>query len=109
MEAIFGIQSAFKRTPKYRVRKKGEKTQASKYRKRLGIIPFFELAIGGYFVLCIWYACANQNFFTVPFLLLFVVGYLYTGFLSLFQGRFERWRSGANLDDTSPKPFPVGV
>jgi cellulose synthase/poly-beta-1,6-N-acetylglucosamine synthase-like glycosyltransferase len=109
MEAVFGIQSAFKRTPKYSVRKKGEKSQASKYRKRLGIIPMIELAIGGYFVLCIWYACANQNFFTVPFLLLFVVGYLYTGLLSLFQGRFERWRSGANLDDTSPKPFPVGV
>ena len=57
----------------------------------------------------IWYAVANENYFTVPFLLLFVIGYLYTGLLSLFQGRFERWRSGANLDDTSPKPFPVGV
>jgi cellulose synthase/poly-beta-1,6-N-acetylglucosamine synthase-like glycosyltransferase len=109
MEAIFGIQSAFKRTPKYSVRKKGEKSQASKYRKRLGIIPMIELGIGAYFVLCIWYAISNQNFFTVPFLLLFVVGYLYTGLLSLFQGRFERWRSGANLEDTSPKPFPVGV
>jgi cellulose synthase/poly-beta-1,6-N-acetylglucosamine synthase-like glycosyltransferase len=109
MEAIFGIQSAFKRTPKYRVQKKGEKSQASKYRKRLGMIPFLELLVGGYFALCIWYAVANENYFTVPFLLLFVVGYVYTGLLSLFQGRFERWRTGANLDDTSPKPFPVGV
>ena len=110
MEAIFGIQSAFKRTPKYRVQKRGEKSQASKkYRKRLGIIPLLELMIGGYFVLCIWYAISNSNFFTVPFLLLFVVGYLYTGFLSLFQGRFERWRSGANVEESSPKPFPVGV
>jgi cellulose synthase/poly-beta-1,6-N-acetylglucosamine synthase-like glycosyltransferase len=109
MEALFGIQSAFKRTPKYRVLKKGERSQAAKYRKRLGIIPFLELLIGGYFVLCVWYAIANENYFTVPFLLLFVVGYVYTGLLSLFQGRFERWRSGANLDDTSPKPFPVGV
>ena len=105
----FGIQSAFKRTPKYRVQKKGEKSQASKYRKRLGLIPFLELLVGGYFALCIWYAVANENYFTVPFLLLFVVGYVYTGLLSLFQGRFERWRTGANLDDTSPKPFPVGV
>jgi len=38
-----------------------------------------------------------------------VVGYWYTGLLSLFQGRFERWKSGANLDDASVKPFPVGV
>ena len=110
MEAIFGIQSAFKRTPKYRVQKKGEKSQASKYRKRLGLIPFAELLVGCYFAACIWYAISNENYFTVPFLVLFVVGYWYTGLLSLFQGRFERWRSGgANLDDASPKPFPVGV
>ena len=110
MEAIFGIQSAFKRTPKYRVQKKGEKSKgAAKYRKRLGLIPFLELLIGAYFALCIWYAVDNENYFTVPFLLLFVVGYWYTGLLSLLQGRFERWRSGTNLDDASPKPFPVGV
>ncbi|HTW47350.1 MAG TPA: cellulose synthase family protein, partial [Acidobacteriaceae bacterium] len=84
MEAIFGIQSAFKRTPKYRVQKKGEKSQASKYRKRLGLIPFAELLVGGYFALCIWYAVSNENYFTVPFLILFVVGYWYTGLLSLF-------------------------
>ncbi len=35
MEALFGIKSAFARTPKYRVAKKGEKSQAAKYRKRL--------------------------------------------------------------------------
>jgi hypothetical protein len=31
--------------------------------------------------------------------------------MSLLQGRFERWRTGtANTDDeSSPKPFPVGV
>jgi len=109
MEAIFGIKSAFKRTPKYRVQQKGEKSQAAKYRKRLGIIPWIELVIGCYFALTIWYAITNENYFTVPFLLLFVVGYWYTGLLSLFQGRFERFRRGANLEESSPKPFPVGV
>ena len=31
--------------------------------------------------------------------------------MSLLQGRFEQWRSGkaANTDESSPKPFPVGV
>jgi hypothetical protein len=31
--------------------------------------------------------------------------------MSLLQGRFERWRSGAvsTDDESSPKPFPVGV
>jgi cellulose synthase/poly-beta-1,6-N-acetylglucosamine synthase-like glycosyltransferase len=109
MEALFGIQSSFKRTPKYRVQKRGEKSKAAKYRKRLGIVPWIELLIGCYFALTIWYAISNENYFTVPFLFIFVMGYWYTGLLSLLQGRFERWRSGANFEESSPKPYPVGV
>ncbi len=111
MEALFGIQSSFVRTPKFAVKKKAERSKnAAKYRKRLGIIPWLELLIGCYFALTIWYAIANENYFTVPFLLLFVIGYWYTGLLSLLQGRFENWRWGkVNTDESSPKPFPVGV
>jgi cellulose synthase/poly-beta-1,6-N-acetylglucosamine synthase-like glycosyltransferase len=110
MEALFGIKTAFKRTPKYRIEKRGQVPQASKYRKRLGIVPWIELLIGSYFALTIWYAIVNENYFTVPFLLLFVLGYWYTGLMSLLEGRFERFRIGsANADESSPKPFPVGV
>ena len=111
MEALFGIKSAFVRTPKYSVAKKGEKSQASKYRKRLLLTPWVELIIGCYFALAIVYTFTNNNFFTAPFLVLFVIGYWYTGLMSLLQGRFERWRTGksANTDESSPKPFPVGV
>jgi hypothetical protein len=111
MEALFGIKSAFVRTPKYRVARKGEKSQAAKYRKRLILAPWIELAFGAYFFLAILYTFTNQNYFTAPFLVLFVVGYWYTGLMSLLQGRFERWRSGAPAtnDESSPKPFPVGV
>src|SRR5438477_5488432 len=45
LEALFGVKSAFARTPKYSVKKKGEKSQAKVYRKRLGIVPWIELAI----------------------------------------------------------------
>ena len=109
MEAIFGIKSAFVRTPKYRVAKKGEKSQAAKYRKRLRLIPWIELLLGCYFLAAILYTFTNRNFFTAPFLILFVFGYWYTGLMSLLQGRFERWRTGVNTDESSPKPFPVGV
>ena len=109
MEALFGIQSAFARTPKYSVAKKGEKSKAAKYRKRLLLTPWVELAIGAYFALAIAYTFTNNNFFTAPFLVLFVLGYWYTGLMSLLQGRFERWKTGVNPDDSSPKPFPVGV
>jgi cellulose synthase/poly-beta-1,6-N-acetylglucosamine synthase-like glycosyltransferase len=110
MEAIFGIKSAFVRTPKYRVARKGEKSQAAKYRKRLKLVPWIEMLLGCYFALAIYYTFINNNYFTAPFLILFVVGYWYTGLMSLLQGRFERWRTGgANTDESSPKPFPVGV
>jgi len=107
MEALFGVQSAFARTPKYRVNKKGEKSQAKKYRKRLGIVPWIELAIGSYFAMTVWYAFTTENYFTVPFLVLFVVGYWYTGLLSLLQGRFERF--GTAGQEFHEKPYPMGI
>jgi len=111
MEAIFGVKSAFVRTPKFRVTKKGEKSQANKYRKRLVLAPWIEMVIGAYFFLAILYTFSNNNFFTAPFLILFVIGFWYTGLMSLLQGRFERWRSGApkSEEDLESKPFPVGV
>jgi cellulose synthase/poly-beta-1,6-N-acetylglucosamine synthase-like glycosyltransferase len=110
MEALFGIKSAFVRTPKYRVAQKGEKSKAAKYRKRLKLAPWIELLLGAYFFVAILYTFSNNNYFTAPFLILFVIGYWYTGFMSLLQGRFERWRTGAPAnEESSPKPFPVGV
>jgi cellulose synthase/poly-beta-1,6-N-acetylglucosamine synthase-like glycosyltransferase len=107
LEALVGHKSAFARTPKYRVSAKGEKSQAKVYRKRLGIVPWIELAIGCYFAATVWYAVTTENYFTVPFLLLFVLGYWYTGLLSLLQGRFER--NGARGQEIHEKPYPVGV
>ena len=81
--------------------------RSSKYRRRLGWVPWIELLIGSYFAATVYYAMANENFITVPFLILFVIGYWYTGLMSLLQGRFERWTLGV---ETAPaKPFPVGV
>ncbi len=109
MEALFGIKSAFARTPKYRVAVKGEKSQADKkkYRKRLGIIPWIELLFGCYFTWMVWYAISTDNYFTVPFIILFVFGYWYTGLLSLFQGLFER--NAPPTGERHEKPYGVGV
>ncbi|MDP9268703.1 MAG: glycosyltransferase family 2 protein [Acidobacteriota bacterium] len=108
LEALFGIQSAFKRTPKYSVQKKGERAMAQKYRRRLGWVPWLEMLVGCYFAYTVWYAIVNQNFITVPFLTLFVFGYWVTGLMSLLQGRFERSGSAATAE-MHEKPFPVGV
>ncbi|MFY9559453.1 MAG: cellulose synthase family protein [Terriglobales bacterium] len=106
LEALVGKQTAFARTPKYRVESKKDKIGATKYRKRLGWVPWIELLIGTYFALTVYYAIDNENYITVPFLLLFVIGYWCTGLMSLLQGRF----AGLSVSsETHSKPFPVGV
>jgi cellulose synthase/poly-beta-1,6-N-acetylglucosamine synthase-like glycosyltransferase len=106
LEALVGKQTAFARTPKYRVESKKDRIGAKKYRKRLGWVPWLELLIGTYFALAVFYAIDNENYFTVPFLLLFVIGYWVTGLMSLLQGRFAGLSVGS---ETHTKPFPVGV
>ena len=106
LEALLGKQTAFARTPKYRVESKSDKVRATNYRRGLGWVPWLELLIGGYFAVTVYYAVENENYITVPFLILFVVGYWYTGLMSLLQGRL----SGLSLSTEShTKPFPVGV
>jgi hypothetical protein len=106
IEALIGKETAFARTPKYNVESKKDKVGAKKYRRRLGWVPWVELLIGCYFALTVLYAFENENYFTIPFLLLFVLGYWCTGLMSLLQGRF----TGAVLSsETHTKPFPVGV
>jgi hypothetical protein len=107
LEALIGKQTAFARTPKYRVESRTDRIRATTYRKRLGWVPWIELLIGSYFAMTVYYAVQNENYLTVPFLLLFVIGYWYTGLMSLLQGRF----GGLSLStaDNHSKPFPVGV
>jgi len=106
LEALLGKQTAFTRTPKYRVESKKDKIRAGSYRRRLGWVPWIELLIGSYFALTVYYAMENENYITVPFLILFVIGYWYTGLMSLLEGRF----AGLTLtSEAHTKPFPVGV
>jgi cellulose synthase/poly-beta-1,6-N-acetylglucosamine synthase-like glycosyltransferase len=106
LEALLGKQSEFARTPKYHVESKKDKVRANNYRRGLGWVPWVELLIGCYFAITVYYAIDNENYITVPFLILFVVGYWYTGLMSLLQGRF----AGISLSaETHTKPFPVGV
>jgi len=107
IESLPSIKSSFKPTPKYRVESKKDKVLGQQYRRRLGIVPWLELLVGTYFFLMCWYAFSSENYWTIPFLLLFVLGYWYTGLMSLLQGRFERRTAGSPEPHT--KPFPVGV
>jgi cellulose synthase/poly-beta-1,6-N-acetylglucosamine synthase-like glycosyltransferase len=85
MEALFHKPSEFKRTPKYHIDSGGGEWMGKKYRQAVAIQPLIELALGLYFTGTLFYALANGIYGTVPFLMLFQVGFLYTGLLSLVQ------------------------
>jgi cellulose synthase/poly-beta-1,6-N-acetylglucosamine synthase-like glycosyltransferase len=98
IEAILGVKSEFVRTPKYKV-EAGAKNSSGwakkKYHKSAGLMPWLEVFLGVYFAGTVVYSIQNTNYLTVPFLLLFVWGYLYTGTMSLAQTYVDRLRFGA--------------
>ena len=94
MEALLGIKSSFKRTPKYRIETKQDRWVTKKYLRRTGMMPLFELSLGAYFGLVVFYAFINQNYPTIPFLMLFVVGFTYMGLMSILHMTLHRWLRG---------------
>ena len=102
LEAIVGKKSEFARTPKFKIEGKSGTFVAKKYRNKAGWMPIAEVLLGLYFAFTVAYAVANQNFATVPFLLLFVWGYLYTGFMSLSQTYFAHLRFGVSAPEMRP-------
>ena len=85
LEALFGVQTSFARTPKYNIGERQVNLENKKYRRRSGWLPYAEIACGCYFAGMIVFAIETLNFFAVPFLLLFVGGYFWAGFGTLFQ------------------------
>ena len=99
IEAIIGKKTEFARTPKYKIESKRDSFTAKKYRNKAGWMPYAEVVLGVYFVFTVLYAIANENYATVPFLLLFVWGYLYTGFMSLGQTYLANLRFGVERQE----------
>ncbi len=85
LEALFNRKSEFARTPKYRIEGAADEWVGKKYRQSVAIQPLIELGLGLYFTSTVFYALANEIYGTVPFLVLFQIGFLYTGLVSLVQ------------------------
>jgi len=92
LEALFGVQSSFVRTPKYNVENRRDNwlRAAMKYRRKRGLLPYIELAFTLYFVFAVYYAIRSNIYATIPFLLIFLLGYGYMAMMSLFQGGLRK-------------------
>jgi cellulose synthase/poly-beta-1,6-N-acetylglucosamine synthase-like glycosyltransferase len=84
-EALFNKQSEFARTPKYRIEADADEWIGKKYRQSFVVQPMIELALGLYYTATVFYALANGIYGTLPFLVLFQIGFLYTSLLSIMQ------------------------
>jgi cellulose synthase/poly-beta-1,6-N-acetylglucosamine synthase-like glycosyltransferase len=85
LEALFGMESEFTRTPKYAVEASGDEWKQKRYRGTLNFVPFAELVLGLYFSVMAFYAVSNEIYATLPFIFLFQFGFLYAAVMSLFQ------------------------
>jgi len=85
LEALFHKQSEFARTPKYGIERDSDDWSGKKYHQTVGVQSLIEMALGLYFTGTVFYALINQIYGTLPFLMLFQVGFLYTGLLSILQ------------------------
>jgi cellulose synthase/poly-beta-1,6-N-acetylglucosamine synthase-like glycosyltransferase len=85
VEALLNKHTDFARTPKYRIEGDADEWVGKRYRQSVAVQPLIELALGLYFTMTVFYALANQIYGTVPFLVLFQIGFLYTGLVSIVQ------------------------
>ena len=95
LEALLRIPTGFVRTAKYAVG--GDRKAAIErgaYRRKSGLLPFIEIGLGTGFLAMIVFAIDTYNFLAIPFLLMFVCGYYWAGFATLYddyRGRI-RWQ-----------------
>ncbi|HEX3878476.1 MAG TPA: glycosyltransferase [Bryobacteraceae bacterium] len=92
LEALFGVQTAFARTPKYNIAGGAVNLENKKYKSRSGWLPYTEILFGCYFGGMVAFAVETYNFFAIPFLLLFVLGYFWAGFGTLYEEHQSRLR-----------------
>ncbi len=100
LEALLNHQSEFVRTPKYGVGRRARTTRRASYIPISSLLPFVEAACALYFGWSAWRFAVAGQWLTVPFILLFSVGFAYVGLKSMLL-----WLQRAAL----PAPAKAGV
>src|SRR3954462_2040129 len=85
LEAVFNQESDFARTPKYGIERKHQQWRACKYMPMKSLLPIVEMAFALYFTYFLWFAISHGQYLSVPFLVMFQLGFLYVSLSSLSQ------------------------
>ena len=92
LEALVGRETPFNRTPKYQVVDREDAWWGKHYAAGINLAALLEIAVGLYFCWAILFSISHSIVFPLPFMMLFGFGFLYVGWMSLFQGRLGRVR-----------------
>jgi cellulose synthase/poly-beta-1,6-N-acetylglucosamine synthase-like glycosyltransferase len=90
LEALFGVKTAFARTAKFAVGERHMDLENKRYRGSSGWLPYAEILVGTYFLGMVAFAIETYNLLSIPFLALFVCGYYWAGFGTLYQEHQSR-------------------
>ena len=85
LEALFGHQSEFTRTPKYGIERKTQSWKGARYLPMKSLLPLIELAFAGYFTYLLAHAFLEDQWLNVAFLAIFQIGFGYVALCSLAQ------------------------
>jgi len=97
IEALLGIKSPFKRTPKYCIQSPASTyVDHHKHQNKVGFTPFVEIILGIYFCFTTFYIWSSGNYIVIPFSLIFLAGFFYMGLMSLFQIPITRFLQPKN-------------
>jgi hypothetical protein len=94
VEALMGYETGFTRTPKHGVKRAGESVAKKHYQAAVTFQPVVELALAAYMTYGVVYLVQREVYYSLPFLVLFQVGFGYVGLASLYEGlrgRVLRW------------------
>ncbi len=94
IQAGFGRQAAFERTPKYGIARSNQKWDGSRYRVRLDGIIILELALAALNFWTIWLGWRTSNWLIMVYAFLFALGLLFTSGITLAQYVRQRFFVG---------------
>lgn len=75
----------FRRTPKFRIERREDSWGGKRYRSPVSLWAAVEIALGFYIAWAMLSLAQARMFAPLPFLVLYLVGFLYVGFLSLIH------------------------
>ena len=102
LEAVFNQKSDFARTPKYGIERKKQAWRTCKYMPMKSLLPIVEMGFAIYFTYFLWFAIKHGQYLSVPFLVMFQLGFLYVSVSSLSQ-----WFPKANNLEHSPGELTI--